>query len=394
MNKGKSAEQYVEHFANTAYLKHWCYPNPIDENGSGKEICDLLILFQFTCIIISIKNYEFNGNIERFQKKVIEKSTKQLYGAERKLFHSSEVYIKHPEKGIEKFEPEKYKNIIRITINMGELYEFYTLGDIKEGKSFINIIHRDSFSQIIRELDTIPDLINYLNERENLLMTQYPIIIEGSELDLLATFMLNKRSFPTDFYKNEDGLKLNLRGTWINYDNQNKHVKDRREADKQSYIIDQLVGRDILRQKWGSELASELMNFNRIDRRFIAQSLYDLVEKYKHNNESFARRSFELNGILILLISYPIGTLKKDIDRFIDDAGGIYMYKHNYQYEKIIILGTTYDLSESKYGLVVRTNDQNENGEKYLEELCKEYGWFQNITTTKVEFKEFPNEPN
>jgi len=82
MNKGKSAEKYVEHFANTAYLKQWCYPNPKDEKGSEKEICDLLILFKMTCIIISIKNYELKGNYERFQKKVIEKSTKQLYGAE------------------------------------------------------------------------------------------------------------------------------------------------------------------------------------------------------------------------------------------------------------------------------------------------------------------------
>ena len=211
MNKGKSAEKYVEHFANTAYLKQWCYPNPKDEKGSEKEICDLLILFKMTCIIISIKNYELKGNYERFQKKVIEKSTKQLYGAERKLFNSGEVYIKHPEKGIEKFETEKYKNIIRITINMGELYENYSLGDIKEGKGFINIIHRDSFSQIIQELDTIPDFVEYLNEREKLLMTQYPIIIEGSELDLLASFMLYKRSFPPDFFKNKDGLKLNLK---------------------------------------------------------------------------------------------------------------------------------------------------------------------------------------
>ena len=124
MNKGELAEKYVNELAYSSYLKYWCYPNPKDEEGDKKEICDLLILFRKTCIIISVKNYEFNGNYERYKRKVVEKSTKQLYGAERKLFHfNRKIKIKHPDREIEEFQSDNYDEIFRITINAGEQFE-------------------------------------------------------------------------------------------------------------------------------------------------------------------------------------------------------------------------------------------------------------------------------
>ena len=393
-NKGTDAEEYVFHFANTAYLKQWCFPNPHDENGDKKEICDLLILFDEVCIIISVKNYDLKGNYQRFTKKVIEKSTKQLYGAERKLFRSKRsIFIKHPERGLELFEPSTYSKIIRLTINMGELYNQYSLGDIKEGKGFIHLIHRDSFSNLIKELDTIPDIVKYLEDREQLLMTKFPLIIEGNELDLLANYLLAGKKFPSEYFEEEEeeGLSLKLRGSWRHYDERNQQVKNKREADVQSYTIDKLVERDILNEKWGEELGVELMRLNRLDRRYVTQALYELIERYKAGNKYIARRSFDLEGVLYLLIGYPVGTETKTIDRIIEDASGIYMYKTDYQYDKIIILGTPYDLSESKYAIVKRTGDQNEAGKEHLDKLCEQYGWFQNMKQVEVDFKEFPD---
>jgi len=102
MNKGEIGEDIVNKLAYASYLKYWCYPNPIDLNGNRKEICDLLILFFDTAIIISVKNYNLSGNYNRFKKKVITKSSKQLFGAERKLFKSrNDILIAHPEKGEE-----------------------------------------------------------------------------------------------------------------------------------------------------------------------------------------------------------------------------------------------------------------------------------------------------
>src|SRR5690606_755282 len=121
----------------------------------------------------------------------------QLYGAERKLFHMGRtIKIKHPDREIEEFNPNNYNEIFRITINAGEQFEYYSLADQKEGKGFINILNKQTFEHIIQELDTIPDLIEFLREREKLLTGNKEVYLKRQESDLLAIFMLNKRSFP------------------------------------------------------------------------------------------------------------------------------------------------------------------------------------------------------
>jgi hypothetical protein len=389
MNKGQSAEEYVYNFANTVYLKHWCYPNPVDESGDKKEICDLLILFKHVCIIISVKNYDLKGNRDRFRKKVIEKSTQQLYGAERKLFDSKrEIRFNHPDRGIETFEPIKYTTIIRLTINMGEMFEAHEIADIKDGKGIINIIHRDSFSNMIKELNTIPDLVNYLVGRETFLLNNYPIYIMGCELDLLGYYLSNRFTFPNDLSKDDKGINsVDLRSIWGKYLDNDIQTKRKKESELESYIIDKLVKRDILKEEWGPELAEELMYLNRTERRYLAYNLYQIVEKYKANNELIGRRHFEINGILFLTMSYPTGQSKELVDRLIEDAAQIYMYKLNYKYEKIVVLGTPYDLSESKYGIIIQKEDASKEAKDYLENLCNQYGWFQDMKISKSDFK-------
>ncbi|MCG8332350.1 MAG: hypothetical protein MI974_31990 [Chitinophagales bacterium] len=395
MNKGELAEKYVNELAYSSYLKYWCYPNPIDEEGDKKEICDLLILFRSTCIIISVKNYEFNGNYNRYKRKVVEKSTKQLHGAERKLFKlDRKIKIKHPERRVEEFNPENYDEIYRLTINAGEQFEYYSLADQREGKGFINIFNKRTFEHIINELDTIPDLIDFLRERERLLTENKEVYLEGQESDLLAVFMLNKRSFPEIYIGDHETLKLELEGAWEAYDKKNVHVKDRRAADKQSYLIDYLVKNDILKLEWGEKLAIELMQLRRTERRIIAQNLFELVEAHKNSEDTLARRHMpdDENSILFLFIYYPPEADLKFVDKMLYDAGLIYMCKTDFKYEKIIVLCSTKNYREYKFGLIYQEGEMSKETKDYVENLCDKYGWFQNIRKRRVEYKEFPNQ--
>jgi hypothetical protein len=122
-------------------------------------------------------------------------------------------------------------------------------------------------------------------------------------------------------------------------------------------------------------------------RQYVAYNLYQIVEKYKANNELIGRRHFEINGILFLTMSYPTGQSKELVDRLIEDAAQIYMYKLNYKYEKIVVLGTPYDLSESKYGIIIQKEDASKEAKDYLENLCNQYGWFQDMKISKSDFK-------
>lgn len=123
--KGKIGEDAVNELANNTYLKYWCYPSPKDENGDRKEICDLLIIFQKTVLIVSVKNYNFSGNYKRYFRSTINKAVSQVQGAERRLFNFGTKTIKHPTKGNFEFDPSKYKSIHRVVVNLNTLPLFY-----------------------------------------------------------------------------------------------------------------------------------------------------------------------------------------------------------------------------------------------------------------------------
>ena len=52
--KGKDAESILHELAEGTFLTDWCYPNPI--LPSGKELCDLLVVFDNTAIIWQLKD--------------------------------------------------------------------------------------------------------------------------------------------------------------------------------------------------------------------------------------------------------------------------------------------------------------------------------------------------
>ena len=134
--KGKIGEKFANEIAYKSFLKYWCYPNPKDENGDKKEICDLLIIFKDTIIIFCVKNCDFKDDYKRYFRKTIEKDINQINGAERKLTNKTEIYIKHPDRPTEKINKSKIKRVFRVVVHLAEAVQFYPFSGIsKEGKS-------------------------------------------------------------------------------------------------------------------------------------------------------------------------------------------------------------------------------------------------------------------
>lgn len=250
--KGNIGEEFVNEIAYNSFLKYWCYPSPKDENGDKKEICDLLILFGNAVIIVSVKNYDFKENYFRYFRNTLGKAVKQIYGAERKLFSiHRDVYFKHPNKILEKFPREKIEKVFRIIVNLGVGVKFYPFNCETKDEKFVTIFDKNSFETIIKELDTIPDFIEYLNKRELLfsdkIVTILPdeendfpietatqffeythnsfvtverqkILLSGKEHDLLAHYLINDSSFPDQMNSKEFGMMyFQLDGKWDEY---------------------------------------------------------------------------------------------------------------------------------------------------------------------------------
>lgn len=386
--KGTIGESFVNELVFKAYLKFWCYPNPIDLEGDKKEICDLLILFFDTIIIISVKNYNLKGNYKRFKKRVIDKSTNQLFGAERKLFNSNHsIKIQHPDKGIEIFDPKKYKWIFRITVTLGRDIDDYEFIDTKVGKGFINILNKETFSAITKELDTIKDLVEYLKLRESVFSENIGIFPQCTEKDLLAYYLMSNREFPASIRTNFVEETIKLKNKWRDYVN-NRSVIFKKLADEKSYFIDELIKNDVLKIENGEILAAELMTLSRFERRLIANNLFEIVNKFQNEKDFYARRFTKYNDVGFLFIYYPIERQQVEIDILNQHATQLYSFY--YKTDKIVLLAASKNFTQWKFGLYITTS-LTEKQELFLKNLAEAYGWFKNENKIEKIVKEYPD---
>lgn len=88
------SERYLKRLCDQTFLSLWSYPGIYRDQGlqqmeEGKEVCDLLVVFEDQIIIFSDKDCKFpdSGNIgvdwNRWFRRAILKSAKQAWGAER-----------------------------------------------------------------------------------------------------------------------------------------------------------------------------------------------------------------------------------------------------------------------------------------------------------------------
>ncbi len=272
VSKGRNGEDFVNNIAFRSFVKYWCFPGPTDFIKDNKEICDLLVLFDDICIIVSVKNYDFKGDYERYFRNAVSKAIKQIDGAERNLFRESPLLLKHPDRKEELFVKEKYKNIYRIIINLDEKVKYYQTSHSIGGKSYV-VMDAAAWLTSMNELNTVPDFTGYLAARCNL-FNQYPAfifpraeydfsvndrisatgqieevahrqgkvtIVNGSELDLVSEYIRNNFKFPRELNHQEvAGMLLNIDGRWGNFlASKTARLKD--DYEKESYFIDQLV---------------------------------------------------------------------------------------------------------------------------------------------------------
>ena len=76
--KGRRAEGIIHDLATVTFLTDWCYPNP--KKPDGKELCDLLVVFDDTAIIWQIKDLKVDAE-GKYKEAEVAKNLRQLSGA-------------------------------------------------------------------------------------------------------------------------------------------------------------------------------------------------------------------------------------------------------------------------------------------------------------------------
>ena len=82
------SEALVARLSTNSFLRLWTHPNPVGKGG--KELCDCLVICGPHIVIFSVKDIEYRDTgdktgWDRWHKAAIEKSVKQIWGAERWL---------------------------------------------------------------------------------------------------------------------------------------------------------------------------------------------------------------------------------------------------------------------------------------------------------------------
>ncbi len=294
------SEQLVYNLSRNSFLSLWSYANPL--NTSGKELCDVLVVCDPDIIIVSVKEIEYKDtgkpevDFERWRRKAIHESCKQIYGAERRIESQSNV-ITHDGKTALPFPPKDSRNIYRIAVALGSKEKIpLTFGNF--GKGFVHVLDEKALNALFSELDTISDFLKYLLDKEEWFRNGRASFFLGEE-DLLAFYLSEGRVFPSEptFVVLDEGL-------WNGF-LQLPEILSHKKANETSYVWDNILervyenfSRDNYRTEWATEIKklSEIEHAvramakeNRQMRKFSSDSILGLL-----NHTSLGARIFDV----------------------------------------------------------------------------------------------------
>ncbi len=289
--KGKNAEKLVHDLALKTFLTDWCYLNP--ELPSGKELCDLLVVFDEVAVIWQIKDLRLD-NQGKYKESEVRKNLRQLSGARRQLFElETPIELENPRRGKEQFDSTAIKEVYSISVLLGEGEEVFSFAEHVKNRT-IHVFTRD-FTQIaLNELDTISDFIKYLRTKEALIGENKQFIILGGEEELLAHYLMNNRSF--EELKKADLIILE-QGSWEHLQNREEYKAKKRE-DEKSYGWDGIINRAHTGSSEYERVARELARPNRFERRVLSKDYFDAYVSADNDKiHNVYRRTFALKGV-------------------------------------------------------------------------------------------------
>ncbi len=276
-----TAERYLAKLCKRSFLAMWSYPGVYRDQGQhahkgdGKEVCDLLVVFEDHVLIFSDKDCELIGgehireNWARWFRKAVQNSAKQVWGAERwiksfpnRLFLDRQCKIPFPlnlpdpsnaifhrivvAHGASRACREQLGGSGSLMLNsrlIGDAHfnEPFTIGQLDPDKGYIHIFDDTTLTILLETLDTITDFTAYLTKKERLLTGCMGVIAVGEE-ELLAVYLhgLNETG-EHDFIidGDYDGVAFE-EGFWDKFVGSPER-RAQIEANKISYFWDALV---------------------------------------------------------------------------------------------------------------------------------------------------------
>lgn len=288
--KGQNAEKLVYDLSVKIFLTDWCYLNPKLPNG--KELCDLLIVFDDIAIIWQIKDLKVKNG--KYKKPEVDKNLKQLLGARRSLFDlKAPVELENPRRGKEKFDPGSIKKIYLLSALLGIGEDIFTFVEILKNHT-IHILTKKFTEIVLNELDTINDFILYFQEKEDFIKKNKELIILGGEEELLAFYLMNNKNFSR--FNETDNILL-TDGSWRHFQKKPEY-KVKKKADEISYGWDSIIDRVHEGSSQYEIVARELARPNRFTRRYLSKVFLEAhIRAHNDKKHDLFRRILPMEGV-------------------------------------------------------------------------------------------------
>lgn len=328
------SERLLAQFCQKSFLKLWTYPNPYKDDG--KEFCDSIAVFGNDVFVFFDRRSELPISEDkdplvlwnRWKKNVIDKQIVTAHGAERYLRAGRPLYIdgKRTKPFPLKIDPEKavihkiivahgakeaclhsspeniygslgisYTETDSVKISSLEAEHPFTL--ILDKNSPVHILDSHNLSIILGELDTVTDLLNYLNEKTKAI-AHLDILTYCGEEDLLAHYYKNYDKKLKQHYIGTNNKKVNgvmiSQGDWKDFVESETYWATK-SANKISYMWDELIQRtcqnsldgtiggnaDLSR---GPSAIYEMVKEPRFMRREIADGMMHAIDNFPNTN--------------------------------------------------------------------------------------------------------------
>lgn len=277
------SERYLAKLARRAFLSLWSYSNVYTDEGrtqgkgDGKELCDLLVVFGNDILIFSDKACEFPDHPDvrvawgRWYKSAVEKSVRQLVGAEKFLkSHPGRIFLDKtccvpfpfqlPNPTSARFHliavtrgsytaahaywNKQSSGSLMIDTSLdgrAHLQEPFRIGWPADKKRFVHILDEMTLDILLEELDTVPDLTAYFDAKERFL-TSVPLITVAGEEQLIARYQMNFEEGRHVLPNIPDGVShvALVEGDWEYYRTSQQRAA-RCRADAGSYMWDAVI---------------------------------------------------------------------------------------------------------------------------------------------------------
>jgi len=328
------SEKYLKKLCDRSFLSLWSYPGIFRDQGrrsgkgDGKEVADLLVVFENNVIIFSDKHIHFEKTekIEvgwgRWFRTAVLKSAQQVWGAERwikqfpkRLFLDKGCTVPFP---IDVPDPTKatFHRVVvahdasrvcreyfaggsgSLMLDSGVIGEEahlkhpFVIGRMRSDRGYVHVFDDTSLDVVMSYLDTVSDFVAYLTKKEKLLTSEVHIRAAGEE-ELLAEYVKRLNSDGDHDFIIPKGTTDAVfgEGLWGRFLNSDER-KAQAEANKISYQWDALVEKFLHHMMSGTQYAfshpeiSEqeksfrwLARENRTRRRMLAKGIIGLLEE-------------------------------------------------------------------------------------------------------------------